>query len=35
MENKTIEELKGQIEGIRADIDDIKKRLESVEDLGA
>ena len=35
MENKTIEELKGQIEGIRADIDDLKKRLESVEDLGA
>lgn len=35
MDNKTIEELKGQIGKIRADIDDLKKRLESMEDLGA
>jgi hypothetical protein len=28
-------DIKGQVEEIRADLDDIKKRLEKVEDLGA
>lgn len=33
--NEAIEDVKGQIKAIYEDIDDIKKRLEKVEDLGA
>lgn len=35
MENKTTEEIKGQIQAINNDIEQIKKRLEELEDLGA
>ena len=34
-ENESIEELKGQIKALNEEIDDIKKRLEKVEDIGA
>lgn len=33
--NKAIDDVKGQIKAIYEDIDDIKKRLEKVEDVGA
>lgn len=35
VKNEAIDEIKGQIKGIFDDIDDIKKRLEKVEDVGA
>ena len=35
MKNDAMEEVKGQIKAINDDIEDIKKRLEKVEDLGA
>lgn len=35
IENESIEELKEQIKALNEEIDDIKKRLEKVEDIGA
>ena len=35
IENESIEELKRQIKALNEEIDDIKKRLEKVEDIGA
>lgn len=35
IENESIEELKKQIKALNEEIDDIKKRLEKVEDIGA
>lgn len=35
MENETIEELKGQIKAINEELEDVKKRLHELEDVGA
>ena len=35
MENETIEELKGQIKALNDEMEELKKRLEKVEDVGA
>lgn len=35
MENETIEELKGQIKALNEELEDIKKRLHELEDVGA
>lgn len=35
MENETIEELKGQIKALNEELEDVKKRLHELEDVGA
>ena len=35
MENETIEELKGQIKAFKEELEDVKKRLHELEDVGA